>query len=154
MTLHAMTLLVQHRLEAEIEALADTVPLHVLPPPCHLAVQPIDFSRADELIDRSLADAKAFLDVHRSGRALDSDAEGRDREEQAPRTPAPRERVARPGGLGRAWSSGDVHVRVDPRREPNALCAWLHRDESVVKRDRWDASPRLDVSASATGRMG
>jgi|SRR5829696_8415736 len=60
-TLHAMTLLLQRRLEADIEALADTVRLHVLPPPCPLAVQPIDFSRADELIDRSVADARAFL---------------------------------------------------------------------------------------------
>jgi NTE family protein len=37
--------------------------LIVLPPPCPLTIQPIDFSHADELIDRSLADARDFLDA-------------------------------------------------------------------------------------------
>jgi NTE family protein len=61
MTLHAMTLLLQRRLEADIEALKDEVRLHVLPPPCPLAVQPVDFGRAEALIERSLSDARIFL---------------------------------------------------------------------------------------------
>jgi NTE family protein len=61
MTLHAMTLLLQRRLEADTEALKEEVPLHVLPPPCPLAIQPVDFGKADLLIERSLSDARAFL---------------------------------------------------------------------------------------------
>jgi NTE family protein len=62
MVLHAMTLLVHRRLEADIEALAGRARLHLMPPPCPLAVQPIDFSQSATLIERSLADARAFLD--------------------------------------------------------------------------------------------
>ena len=36
--------------------------LIVLPPPCPLGVQPIDFGHADELIGRALSDAREFLD--------------------------------------------------------------------------------------------
>src|SRR4051812_10628406 len=36
--------------------------LVVLPPPCPLDVEPMDFRHADVLIRRSLADARAFLD--------------------------------------------------------------------------------------------
>jgi NTE family protein len=62
MVLHAMTLLVHGRLESDVEALAGRARLRVLPPPCPLAVQPTDFSQADDLIERSLAEARAFLD--------------------------------------------------------------------------------------------
>jgi NTE family protein len=61
MTLHAMTLLLQRRLEADVEALKNEVQLHVLPPPCPLAIQPVDFSRAELLFERSLSDARTFL---------------------------------------------------------------------------------------------
>jgi hypothetical protein len=36
--------------------------LIVLPPPCPLRIQPIDFGHADELITRALHDAREFLD--------------------------------------------------------------------------------------------
>jgi NTE family protein len=62
MVLHAMTLMIHRRLEFDIEALAGRARLHLLPPPCPLAVQPIDFGHADELIERSLHDARAYLD--------------------------------------------------------------------------------------------
>lgn len=62
MALHALTLLGHSRLIADIEHHRDRTRLIVLPPPCPLAVQPIDFAHADELIERSLADARAFLD--------------------------------------------------------------------------------------------
>jgi NTE family protein len=60
--LHATSLLIQQRLVREIDELAATRRLIVVPPPCPLPVQPIDFSRADWLIEQSLADARAFLD--------------------------------------------------------------------------------------------
>jgi hypothetical protein len=36
--------------------------LIVMPPPCPLNIQPIDFAHADELIDVALLDARDFLD--------------------------------------------------------------------------------------------
>jgi NTE family protein len=62
MALHALTLLTQSRLIADVELHRDQAKLIVLPPPCPLGIQPIDFGHADELIERSLADARAFLD--------------------------------------------------------------------------------------------
>ena len=62
MALHALTLLTQSRLIADVELHRDQAKLVVLPPPCPLGIQPIDFAHADELIERSLADARAFLD--------------------------------------------------------------------------------------------
>jgi len=63
MVLHAMTLLLHRRLEADIGALAGAARLHLLPPPCPLAVQPVDFSHATTLIERALEDARAFLET-------------------------------------------------------------------------------------------
>jgi NTE family protein len=62
MALHSLTLLSQSRLIADIESHRDHARLVVMPPPCPLAIQPIDFSHADELIERSLEDARTFLD--------------------------------------------------------------------------------------------
>jgi NTE family protein len=62
MALHALTLLMQSRLIADVELHRDQAKLIVLPPPCPLGIQPIDFGHADELIERSLVDARAFLD--------------------------------------------------------------------------------------------
>lgn len=61
MALHALSLLTHSRLIADIELHRDLVKLVVMPPPCPLAIQPIDFDHPDELIDRSLADARKFL---------------------------------------------------------------------------------------------
>jgi NTE family protein len=66
--LHALTLLTQSRLIADVELHRDRAKLIVLPPPCPLGIQPIDFGHADELIERSLADARAFLDRGGAGR--------------------------------------------------------------------------------------
>jgi NTE family protein len=63
MLLHAMSLLIQQRLHLEIELYGDRARLVVLPPPCPLEVQAIDFGHAGELIDRALADSRAFLDA-------------------------------------------------------------------------------------------
>ena len=59
--LQAMTLLIQQRLVIEVEVLRARAPLYVLPPPCPLNVQPIDFSQAAMLIERSREDARRFL---------------------------------------------------------------------------------------------
>jgi NTE family protein len=62
MLLHAMNLLIQRRLIVEIELLESDAKLVVLPPPCPLDVQAVDFSRADELIERAFKDSSDFLD--------------------------------------------------------------------------------------------
>lgn len=63
MLLHSMNLLVMRRLIIEIELLKDQANLIVLPPPCPLDVQPIDFSRAAELIERAHQGSSAYLDA-------------------------------------------------------------------------------------------
>jgi NTE family protein len=71
MLLHAMTLLIQQRLSIEIELLEDRARIVVLPPPCPHAVQPIDFGHSSMLIERALADSRAFLDeIGREGSAV------------------------------------------------------------------------------------
>jgi NTE family protein len=67
MLLHATNLLIGHRLQAELAHVSPTVDVIVLPPPCPLAVQPTDFSRAEELINRSRVDARRFLRAHTAG---------------------------------------------------------------------------------------
>jgi NTE family protein len=60
--LHAVSLLTQGRLVDDIARHQADARLIVLPPPCPLSIQPIDFAHADELISRSLEDARDFLD--------------------------------------------------------------------------------------------
>jgi NTE family protein len=60
--LHAISLLTQRRLIEDIERHHSDARLIVLPPPCPLRIQPIDFGHADELIARALQDAREFLD--------------------------------------------------------------------------------------------
>jgi NTE family protein len=62
MALHAISLLTHRRLVDDIERHRDDAHLIVLPPPCPLGVQPIDFGHASELIDCGLRDAREFLD--------------------------------------------------------------------------------------------
>jgi NTE family protein len=62
MALHALSLLTQRRLIEDIESHRDRTKLVVLPPPCPLSIQPIDFGHADMLIERAYADACEFLD--------------------------------------------------------------------------------------------
>ncbi len=45
-----------------MELLQDRAELIVLPPPCPLTVQPIDFGHADELISRGYEGARDYLD--------------------------------------------------------------------------------------------
>ena len=62
MGLHAISILTQRRLIDDIERHRGSAELIVLPPPCPLETEPIDFDHADELIARSLAGARRFLD--------------------------------------------------------------------------------------------
>ena len=59
----SMSLLVQQQLIRDIEKYTGAVDLVVLPPPCPLPVSPLDFSHADELIQRAYEDSMRFLDV-------------------------------------------------------------------------------------------
>jgi NTE family protein len=95
MALHALSLLMQRRLIDDVEQHRDGTKLVVLPPPCPLDVQPVDFSHAGRLIDRAYADGREFLDgggaeqppirmrMHAHGPARDRAAGS------SPRAPAP-----------------------------------------------------------------
>jgi NTE family protein len=65
MAIHAMSQLVHMRLNSEVAAFAGDPRLIVLPPPCPITVQPIDFSRADELIEDAYREACHALDAPR-----------------------------------------------------------------------------------------
>ena len=62
MALHAISLLTHRRLIDDIERHQDDAQLIVVPPPCPLDIQPIDFAHADELIEVALGDARDFLE--------------------------------------------------------------------------------------------
>lgn len=62
MLVHATGLMIAQRFMAEVAALDGGARVVVLPPPCPLDVQPMDFGHADELMARAEADARDFLD--------------------------------------------------------------------------------------------
>lgn len=62
MALHAVSLLIEQQLMRDIERYEPSCELHVLPPLCPLDVQPSDFSRTAELIERGRRDTGAWLD--------------------------------------------------------------------------------------------
>jgi len=59
--LTALTLLLHTRLIDEVDRYAGGARLHVVPPLCPLAVSPADFTRADELIERTRASTSLWL---------------------------------------------------------------------------------------------
>jgi NTE family protein len=61
MALHALSLLTHRRLIDDVERHSRDAELIVLPAPCPLSIQPIDFGHADELVARALHDARVFL---------------------------------------------------------------------------------------------
>ena len=69
MLLHAMSLLVMRRLLLEVDLLKDRAELIILPPPCPLAIPPIDFSHTEELISRGYLDADQYLEQVSKGQA-------------------------------------------------------------------------------------
>ena len=62
MVVQATTLMVSHRFAHEAIAYADHAGLTILPPPCPIDVQPMDFGHAEELMTRAEASARALLD--------------------------------------------------------------------------------------------
>jgi NTE family protein len=69
MALHAISLLAHRRLAEDIERHRADADLIVLPPPCPLAIAPVDFDHADELIRLGLREAREFLDIGGAQRA-------------------------------------------------------------------------------------
>jgi NTE family protein len=59
---HALTLVIEQRLIVEVADLRDKIEINVLPPLCPLAVSPVDFSQAADLIDRSHEASGRWLD--------------------------------------------------------------------------------------------
>jgi NTE family protein len=62
MVVHATNLLVQRRLVDDIARYRDAAELIVLSPPCPVRVQPMDFSRAESLIEQALDESRRLLD--------------------------------------------------------------------------------------------
>ena len=62
MALHAMSLLIARQLVVDLDRFAERIALHVAPPLCPLATSPMDFSRADELIERGADATRRWLD--------------------------------------------------------------------------------------------
>jgi NTE family protein len=67
---HALVILTHQRLLTDIETYADRVDLVVLPPPCPLAVSPLNFGRASALIEAAYLAADAALECN-GGRRTD-----------------------------------------------------------------------------------
>ena len=65
---HALAILTHQRLLADVERYADQVDLVVLPPPCPMAVSPMNYRAAAGLIDASHTTAGAALDVDQGRR--------------------------------------------------------------------------------------
>lgn len=61
MALHASSMLLMQRVAANIARYEDEVELSVVPPLCPLAISPVDFSHADELIRRARESTQAWL---------------------------------------------------------------------------------------------
>ena len=62
MVVHATSLMVAHRLAGDVAALMGRPELTILPPPCPIDVQPMDFGHARELMARAEAEARDFLE--------------------------------------------------------------------------------------------
>ena len=62
MVVHATNLLVHRRLMDDVVRYRDSADLFVLSPPCPVRVQPMDFSQAKSLIERSLDENRRLLD--------------------------------------------------------------------------------------------
>jgi NTE family protein len=67
MTLHAVSLMINRRLSADVDHYVGRADVRVIPPPCPVDVRPTDFSRAGELIDRSYASTVAWLQLDTAG---------------------------------------------------------------------------------------
>jgi NTE family protein len=62
LAMQAVTVAIQQRLIADVQAFQDRLTLRVAPPLCPLAVSPVDFRHTDELISRARESTHAWLD--------------------------------------------------------------------------------------------
>ncbi len=62
MTLHAVSLMINRRLAADVDHYLNRADVRVIPPPCPNDVKPNDFSRAAELIGAAYASTVSWLD--------------------------------------------------------------------------------------------
>ena len=62
MALHGINIMVARQLVVDVERFMDLTQIRVIPPLCPVATTPFDFSNATELIDRSAATTRAWLD--------------------------------------------------------------------------------------------
>lgn len=60
--LHALSFLTQQRLVHDVGAFAQSLDLHVIPPPCPLDTSPADFRQGRRLVDRARQETGAWLD--------------------------------------------------------------------------------------------
>jgi NTE family protein len=97
MVLHAMNLLVHRRLLDDIARYRNAAELIVLPPPCPVHVQPMDFSQAEALIRGALDESRRFLDVVTLAQARASEGRRRARRRSAPPSPPRKAHLRRPG---------------------------------------------------------
>jgi NTE family protein len=62
MALHGINIMVARQLVVDVERFMDATQIRVIPPLCPVSTHPFDFSNAAELIDRSAASTRAWLD--------------------------------------------------------------------------------------------
>ena len=67
MLIHATELMVGQRFTGEAASLPGGIEVVVLPPPCPVDVQPMDFGHAERLMNRAELDAYAFLAARDAG---------------------------------------------------------------------------------------
>jgi NTE family protein len=75
MALHALSLVVHHRLALDIERYSDVVDLRVVPPLCPIAVPPTDFSQGESLIERAYSHTAAWIAQTDGGRLVHAEGE-------------------------------------------------------------------------------
>ena len=69
MTLHAVSLMINRRLSADVDRYLDHADVRVIPPPCPVDIKPGDFSHAEELIEQTYASTVAWLKQEAGPRA-------------------------------------------------------------------------------------
>jgi NTE family protein len=67
MLIHATELMVAQRFTDEAASLPGDIEVVVLPPPCPIDVQPMDFGHAERLMNRAELDAHTFLEARDAG---------------------------------------------------------------------------------------
>ena len=60
--LHAITLMIAWQLIYDLERMPENIQVHLVPTLCPLAVSPVDFSRAKELIELAVQSTKKWID--------------------------------------------------------------------------------------------